>query len=241
MNLRFTQLIQKKKTAETLRLNIKQKKESIATIHRLLEEKRNNLITIKNGKDALLRRLKDGKRRYSQFQRGVDAVGELVDGRLAQCKEACVRIQEKRENLLYLIRYDIATLMKYVFPFSRVVAKSELPDSMGTTETVNALSEATRTAYVRGCWVLQDSCSDLQHVIVAPSLPGNGDYSAYNEWVVTNKDGVPNSSTGTNNTLSNTSTNNAYRISAALTYTCQLVNILAFYMDIKLPYKFFYG
>lgn len=41
-----------------------------------------------------------------------------------------------------------------------------------SAETLNALAEATQTTYIRGRWVLQDNRGELQHVIVAPSLPG---------------------------------------------------------------------
>jgi len=34
--------------------------------------------------------------------------------------------------------------------------------------------------------------------------------------------------------------NPAYNISAALTYTTQLVNVLAFYLDVRLPNKLSY-
>lgn len=51
------------------------------------------------------------------------------------------------------------------------VNKADLSVS-ATAETLNALAEATHTTYVRGRWVLQDSHGELQHVIVAPSLPG---------------------------------------------------------------------
>lgn len=34
--------------------------------------------------------------------------------------------------------------------------------------------------------------------------------------------------------------NPAYRISAALTYTAQLLQVLAFYLDVRLPYKMLY-
>lgn len=46
-----------------------------------------------------------------------------------------------------------------------------------SAETMNALAEATHTTYIRGRWVLQDSCGELQHVIVAPSLPGKNSNS----------------------------------------------------------------
>lgn len=35
--------------------------------------------------------------------------------------------------------------------------------------------------------------------------------------------------------------NPAYNISAALTYTTQLVNVIAYYVNVKLPYKLSYG
>ncbi|PSN46163.1 hypothetical protein C0J52_20928, partial [Blattella germanica] len=47
-----------------------------------------------------------------------------------------------------------------------------------------------------------------------------------------NKDGVP---------AGSTETAVAYKISAALTYTTQLVNVLAFYLDIRLPNKLCYS
>lgn len=41
-----------------------------------------------------------------------------------------------------------------------------------SAETMSALADATHTTYIRGRWVLQDNRGELQHVIVAPSLPG---------------------------------------------------------------------
>lgn len=62
---------------------------------------------------------------------------------------------------------------------ANVDARKSIPDvnvgdlgTVASTETMNALAEATHTTYVRGRWVLQDSRGELQHVIVAPSLPG---------------------------------------------------------------------
>lgn len=65
----------------------------------------------------------------------------------------------------------------------------------------------------------------------------DGDYSAYNDWVATTKDGVPNAP-GASETL--TSINAAYRISAALTYTTQLTHLLSYYLDMRMPFKINY-
>ncbi len=48
--------------------------------------------------------------------------------------------------------------------------------------TVTALAEARQTSYIRGRWVYTENAGELQYSIVEPSLPGNGDYSAYNLW-----------------------------------------------------------
>lgn len=123
-----------------------------------------------------------------------------------------------------------------------------------------ALADASGTSYVRGRWINDaENASEVQHRIIAPTLPGSGDYSAYSLWgnylrywfiwnyllevftyyficllVAANKDGVP----GTNKEPLH---NPAYNISAALTFATQLVNIIAYYVNVRLPYKLGYG
>ena len=48
--------------------------------------------------------------------------------------------------------------------------------------TVSALAEARQTSYIRGRWVYTENAGELQYRIIEPTLPGNGDYSAYNLW-----------------------------------------------------------
>lgn len=52
--------------------------------------------------------------------------------------------------------------------------------------------------------------------------------------VAENKDAVP------GNNKENSIHNPAYNISAALTYATQLVNIIAYYINVKLPFKLAY-
>lgn len=53
----------------------------------------------------------------------------------------------------------------------------------GESDMVSELEEASRTTYVRNRWVYNpDNAGELQYTIVAPSLPGSGSYSAYNDW-----------------------------------------------------------
>lgn len=64
--------------------------------------------------------------------------------------------------------------------------------------------------------------------IVEPWLPSSGDYSAYSLWINDNQD-IPSSM------IDLSERNPAFRTRAALSYTVQLVNNLASYMDVILP------
>lgn len=48
-------------------------------------------------------------------------------------------------------------------------------------DMISALAEASRTMYIRDRWVT-DNSGEMQHSIVAPALPGSGNYSDYNDW-----------------------------------------------------------
>lgn len=58
-------------------------------------------------------------------------------------------------------------------------------DSAMTSSTVSKLAEARRTTYLSGRWVCDDHNGDTSISITGPwiSLPNNGDYSAYYNWV----------------------------------------------------------
>lgn len=65
--------------------------------------------------------------------------------------------------------------------------------------------------------------------IVEPWLPSNGDYSAYSLWINDHQDHIPAS-------VSDLSERNpAFRIGAGLSFTTQLVNNIASYLDVILP------
>lgn len=82
----------------------------------------------------------------------------------------------RREGILFFICGSFLFVEFMLF-----IVCSEV-ESSGELDTVSALAEATRTAYVKGRWVYTDSTGELHHSIVAPTLPGSGDYSAYNLW-----------------------------------------------------------
>lgn len=234
---RCEKIFEHKKLVEDLQYKIKNKKNNIKIVQALLEERRHIVASKVEYRNSLVKNNLDTIKKFPQYENNVKNLKDYVDKRQDNNATLETKRSKLEDDLKYRIRHDINKLIKYIFPISEIITKPLRPDTTG--DTAMALEDASRTAYVRGRWVMQYSQNESQLVIVAPSLPSNGDYSQYNDWVATNKDGVPNSNMGTNETLS--SNNHAYRISAALTYTTQLVHLFSFYLDVRLPYKLLYG
>lgn len=56
-------------------------------------------------------------------------------------------------------------------------------ENLSTDVVTCALADASGTSYVRGRWISDSENSlEMHHRIVAPTLPGTGDYSAYSLW-----------------------------------------------------------
>lgn len=228
---------------EDLQVEIKRKRENILILKKLIDERSSNLKKLKEKRDKLTTLNKYTKKQLPQYMTKCQNLADYIergDERNVELKKQCMAL---RQELKDRIRLNIDRLMQFVFPLTQKISKGDSVQAIesgydGIADTVTALAEATHTAYIRGRWILQDSESELQHVIVAPSLPGNGDYSAYNDWVATtNKGGVANLPETAETLIS---TNCAYRISAALTYTAQLTYLLSFFLDVSLPYKLNY-
>lgn len=178
------------------------------------------------------------RNRLPKYESKVLKLGDYVADRLKQNGDLSDQLTEKHDQFKKCVRVDIQRLLKYIFPIQELIPKQELSDGSGASDTAAALAEATNTTFIRGKWVFQDSLfNDIQHVIVAPSLPANGDYSAYLDWIMQNKDNAPASAS----TETLPSTHPAYRISAALTFVTQLTLILSFYLNVRLPHKLAYG
>lgn len=110
------------------------------------------------------------------------------------------------EDQLKLVRQSyIGKLLKYIFPISQTLGNCtslrSLNGSKDSTEilqqdTENELAEAIKLAFVRGKWISQnESMTELQYIIVAPSLPSNGDYTAYSDWIFSQNKDMPNATT----------------------------------------------
>ncbi|XP_034192923.1 autophagy related protein 14 isoform X4 [Osmia lignaria lignaria] len=177
--------------------------------------------------------------RLPRHEERVEELHRYVVGLIIKQEKQKQAVDRKRQQLKKVIRIAAKQLIQYIFPLSKVQPNRSLCSSEedASSDVVTcALADASGTSYVRGRWINDtDNALEVQHRIVAPTLPGTGDYSAYSLWVAANKDGVPGANKET------AMHNPAYNISAALTYATQLVNIIAYYVNVRLPYKLAYG
>lgn len=188
--LKCQQLLLKRKLIEDLQCAVKQKRENISVLKKLIEERTINIRDLKEKCQRLTSINRYSSKQMPQYIakcRQFSDYIEKTDERNAKLNEDGKRLQEQLKKLRI---QNIMKLVKFIFPLSERISKAdpialqstdsnEISRKSGdlnaipiTTETMNALAEATHTAYIRGRWVLQDSHNELQHVIVDPSLPG---------------------------------------------------------------------
>lgn len=256
MEIKCKQMLEQSIRMENLRSKIIRKKERIYHLNKLINETKVNLNIYKKNEKFMNKLNYETQKNFSIYANNVMKLDQIVRDRLNDNTNLIVTHKNVEEKLKLLIRNNIVKLRKYIFPImqsdirleelstvktGRTTVTSSSASSSSSSlpaDTVIALAEATHTAYIKGQWILQSSQNDTQHVIVAATLPDNGDYTAYNDWVSTKKEGLH---TGTGSIVQLPSKNPAYSISAALTYATQLILILSFYLDIRLPYKMVYG
>ncbi|KFZ59581.1 Beclin 1-associated autophagy-related key regulator, partial [Podiceps cristatus] len=176
------------------------------------------------------RRAQRHQDKKEKIQRHNRKLGDLVEKKTYDLKT-------QYEHLANLRRAHILELTSVIFPIEEVKTSMRDPadassesDNAMTSSTVSKLAEARRTTYLSGRWVCDDHNGDTSISITGPwiTLPNNGDYSAYYNWVEEKK---------TTQGPDMEHNNPAYTISAALCYATQLVNTLSLILDVNLPKK----
>ncbi|KAG5877804.1 hypothetical protein JTB14_036826 [Gonioctena quinquepunctata] len=214
----FLSLLESRQKCDVLHSKIRQAKDRTKILKLAVEEKKQKKVL--NNAKLLEMKDKNEKRNKSlpKYDNKVQEIENYVAARRVE-EAGSVRIQQ---------------LFKYIFPIT--ITKPAVETESSSDDMVSALAEASQTTFISDRWEYSDYMGEMKYCIVGPTLPGSGNYSAYNIWVSQNQDAVPSS-----NTAGSVEPNPAFSISAALTYTAQLVNVLSFYLDVRLPYKMQYS
>uniref|UniRef100_A0AAG5DKI6 Beclin 1-associated autophagy-related key regulator n=1 Tax=Anopheles atroparvus TaxID=41427 RepID=A0AAG5DKI6_ANOAO len=273
-----TRMLAKHFQAGKLAGEIKQRTDRANIIRKTIELKRTAIEELRARQRTLGDDIRKLRIKLPRYDDKVKNLSEFVVRKLEESEHRKAQLAAVQDRLRLMKRDHVQQLVRYIFPITQtIVSRSQQLAATGggggnisttssssggstgpgnnTRSTINEISEATRTAYVRGQWVLQDSFGEVQHVIVAPALPGTGNYSAYTEWttVATGGGGGSGTLTGLDQQSSAGgdhqpphaprvgSHNPAHTIAAALTYTTQLVHLIAFYLDVLLPFRVAYS
>ncbi|KAB0374464.1 hypothetical protein FD755_012956 [Muntiacus reevesi] len=212
------------------KMRIEQLKQTICKGNEEMKKNTEGLLKTKEKNQKLYTRAQRHQEKKEKIQRHNRKLGDLVE-------KKNMDLRSHYERLADLRRSHILELTSVIFPIEEVKTGARDPadvssesDSAMTSSTVSKLAEARRTTYLSGRWVCDDHNGDTSISITGPwiSLPNNGDYSAYYNWVEEKK---------TTQGPDMEHNNPAYTISAALCYATQLVNILSHILDINLPKK----
>ncbi|XP_037707615.1 beclin 1-associated autophagy-related key regulator [Drosophila subpulchrella] len=240
---RYERLIGQHRSNEDRLMAIKAKRKQLELLQQLISGTDKRLRVLGERRDELRRANAEKRKNLPKYPEKVKMLEDYVLDRV----EKIEKLRETHMGLLDSIkqaaRRSIQQLVTYVFPIAEVVLKEEQQrrasvERSEEAETIAALADAKNTSYIRGKWVFHGSgISEVQYRIVGPSLPANGDYTAYLDWLADNKDDVPKA---TANEIT-PSRFEAYRIVGGLTYTAQLTQLLSFYLNVRLPHKIAYG
>lgn len=242
---RYERLLKEKKKSENLSFDIKRHREQVDLLQQLIAKKKKNLDSLTERRNELYKANSDKRKTLPKYPIKVKELEDYVLDRIEKIDKLREKHYDLLDKLKDVTRRNIKQLVEYIFPISEIVLKDERPptkpkslnSSTEDSETIAELADAKNTSYIRGKWIFHGSgIREMQYRIVAPSLPANGDYSAYLDWLKDNKDDVP-KTTASEIVPSRV---NGFRIVGALTYTTQLLHIICYYLNVRLPYKVAY-
>ncbi|CAG2172929.1 unnamed protein product [Oppiella nova] len=145
---------------------------------------------------------------------------------LSRRQNGITRLVESKDSydsyIKELVQQRVKQLTTYIFP---IETKDMIPDTSDRHSILN--SETTPLLET-----ISPLNTPINYSIVEPWICGNGDYSAYALFATNERDYLNRDSSFRNA---------KYRTCAALAYITQLVNIIAFYLDIRLPKRLLYS
>lgn len=218
-NLR-TSIIKNRRRNEHLRELVKDKR---LNIQRLQEKKKEN--HDKNRAQRII---------LPKYEDKVNKLGDYVIEAMEKNDSLRKKSQEQMEELKMLRTNHIEKLMKIIFPITQ---RHAMPNLMGLQKASNESLQKEMLPEIVEAVLSPEKHSSLCDYLVkeyiiagGPALPSSGNYvESYCKWLSSNKDG--------NSEASQVAQNAAYRIVAGLSYLQQLVQVLSFFLDIRLPHK----
>lgn len=213
---------------DALRLKIENCKQMINLFRNALYTVNNRMMKSKQTLDILKKSNYNRSAKARTHREKKIMIQKYIKKRSNDIDEIGGRAQYSMCELSDIRRLHMIDIQKYIFLIKEVVHSSPIENNMAVS-TISALREASHTTYISGRWIYSSSMEGGCYSIIEPSLPNDGDYSAYILWVAANRE----NSGGTDNSLRNP----GHTISGALTFSSQLLSVLSFLLDVRLPWR----
>ncbi|KAK7071481.1 autophagy protein 14, partial [Halocaridina rubra] len=216
------------------REKIAEVRDRVALLRKVVDSTKENITEVKTKSSEIAEHNAKLKEQLPVFQHRLSKMRKILHQYNDKVSDKRNQFAISNAQLKGVIRGNIKQLTRFIFPITEVKpARLSIDADPKHMDTVTAIAEASQTTYVRGRWVYTDTSHETQYRIVHPLLPGSGDYSAFNLLLV--------NSAGEGEERADVEQSGAYSVCAGLTYLAQLVNTLAFYLDVTLPKKLCYS
>ncbi|KAK3885356.1 hypothetical protein Pcinc_010435 [Petrolisthes cinctipes] len=239
-----------------LKERVEEMKEKMELLNLVMEDNKKQMAEIKT-RTAEVSNLNAMRRKELPiFHQRLEKMSKILEQYEAKIKDKREHLTRSEGQLKGVVRANIKQLTTNIFPISQVKpTPSSSEGEPGQRDTASAIAEASQTTYVRGRWVYTDTSHETRYKVVEPILSGPGDYAAHYLLSIPSV-AVPSSEgegedSGSGGEGGATATESgaggverlggAVSVCAGLTYLTQLVNTLAFYLDVTLPKKLCYS
>ncbi|XP_064105592.1 beclin 1-associated autophagy-related key regulator-like isoform X1 [Macrobrachium nipponense] len=215
-----------------LRERIAEVRSRVELLKLVVNSTKENISAVKTKSTEVSNKNEEIRGKLPVFQHRLEKMRKILEQFDCKVKDKQNQLAICNAQLKGVVRGNIRQLTRYIFPITEVKPARSIDADPQHLDTVSAIAEASQTTYVRGRWVYTDTSHETQYRIVHPLLPGSGDYSAFNLLLVNNggeEDGTDAERSG------------GYNVCAGLTYLSQLVETLAFYLDVPLPKRLNYS
>ncbi|XP_050299469.1 beclin 1-associated autophagy-related key regulator [Anthonomus grandis grandis] len=214
---------------DILQTKIRQVKERNRIMRLAIDQKREQRQTLGQKLSDLKQRNQERTEKLKAYKTKSESLEDCVGRKREDVSIAQEELKQKYVEIKRLAKLRVQQLFKYIFPISVVKPSVEMESSGDSTS--RELAEACQTTYLKDRWVYTDYSNEMQYSVVGPCLPGSGNYSNYILWAHSH-DSMPISEDSEIIDL-----NPAVSISSALALTAQLVNVLSFILNVRLPFK----
>lgn len=207
-------------------------RERIKLLQMSMEEKTSKIMQSEENAKKLSEEVTEQRARQPRMTERIQKMLKFRNQYEDRIKTKKSTLEMLNSSLMKVKQENIQFLLRYIFPVNKI-SEIKRNEEQSQSSSPNS-SEAQQLTCLKRHWVVPEN-QDTEYKILDAMLPANWNYSDYVTW---SSVAIKNNETPSVESIYNNPVN---RIIAALTYTAQLVAVLAFFLDIRMPKNICYS